>query len=217
MKRVFLFSELGESSPARRALRQAGVDVQARLMRGTFIDCPIAMPPDLVVVEPAPHRNLTALAQLLSQHPVVARVPWLLVVDAERVHLTAGLPCTDFVARGFEPAELAARCERLLVRKPEPERWLRAGAVAIDLRGLQATCQGQPLRLTPQEFGLLRHFIQHDGRAFGREQLLVAVWGDDYGGSARTADIHVRRLRSKLGDAAKHLQTVRQIGYRWQG
>jgi hypothetical protein len=217
VKRVFLFSELGEASPVRAALRHAGVDLQARLLRGTFIDCPIAMPPDFVVVEPAPHRNLTALAQLLSQHPVVGRVPWLLVVDPERLHLTASLPCSDFVTRGFEPAELQARCERLLARKPEPERWLRTGPLAIDLRGMQALCQGQPLRLTPQEFGLLRHLAQHDGRAFAREALLTAVWGEDYTGSARTVDIHVRRLRAKLGDAAMRLQTVREVGYRWLG
>lgn len=215
MKVVFLFSELGDSSPVRAALQGAQLDVWMRSLRGTFLDCPITTPPDLVVVEPAPLKPLHALVPALSQHPVVGRVPWLLVLDAERVHLAAELPCHDFVLRTTSPAEIRARVQRLLAGQRERDLSLRSDGLVIDLRGRQARLGASVLPLTPQEFALLRHFVEHTGRAFSREALLAAVWGADYTGGARTVDVHVRRLRAHLGAAADHLQTVRSVGYRW--
>jgi hypothetical protein len=216
VKKVFLFSELGESSPMRVALREAGYDLLVRILRGTHLDCPIAVPPDLVVIEPAPHRNIASLVPVLSSHPVVGRVPWLLVLDPERVHAAPRLPCSDFIARGFHAPEAVARCERLLTRQPDRDVLVRSGPIVIDLRGHEARLHGVPLKLPPQEFSLLRHFVQHPNRAWTRETLLDVVWGPDYMGGTRTVDIHVRRLRAKLGaSAAEHLETLRQVGYRW--
>ncbi len=200
----------------RAALREAGYDLLARVLRGTHLDCPIAIPPDLVVVEPAPHRDIASLVPVLSSHPVVGRVPWLLVLDPERVHGAPRLPCSDFVVRGFASAEAIARCERLLVHRPDREWVVRSGPLVIDLRSHEARIHGVPLKLPHQEFALLRHFVQHPQRAWTREALLDSVWGPDYLGGTRTVDIHVRRLRAKLGSsAAQHLETVRQVGYRW--
>jgi DNA-binding response OmpR family regulator len=151
----------------------------------------------------------------LSSHPVVGRVPWLLILDAHRVHSAPRLPCSDFLVRGFTAEEALARCERLLAHKPERERLVRAGPVSIDLRGHEARLHDVPLRLPNQEFALLRHLVQHPGRVFSREALLSAVWGPDYLGGTRTVDIHVRRVRAKLGTAANHLETLRSVGYRW--
>lgn len=215
MKKVFLFTELGESSPVRSALHGTGLDLVMRVLRGTWLDCPIAMPPDLVVVEPSPHKAIGSLVPVLAQHPVVGRVPWLLVIDADRVHLAPTLPCHDFLVRGFEPAEAQARVARLTLRQPDREETLRSGPVAIDLRGHDARLHGEPLPLPNQEFALLRHFMQHPGRAWTRDALLQSVWGPEYDGGTRTVDIHVRRLRARLGAAARHLETVRGIGYKW--
>lgn len=217
MKRIFLFSEAGDASPTRGALLEAGYDVVCRILRGTYLDCPISIPPELVVVEPAPLKNLHALVPVLSQHPVVGRVPWILILDSDRVHLASQLPCSDFVLRGAAPAELVARVERLLARRPERETLLRSGPLALDLRAHRASVHDLPVALRPQEFALLRHLVQNAGRALSRDALLAAVWGPDYFGGTRTVDIHIRRLRAQLGESAsRHLQTLRHVGYVWQ-
>lgn len=216
VKRIFLFTELAEASPLRAPLTMAGHDVLQRGLHGAWFDCPIAMPPDLVIAEPAPLRPVSALGPALASHPVVGRVPWLLVLDPERCHLAAQLPCHDFVLRHAPVAELVARVERLLASRPEREIVLRSGSLTIDLRGREARMLGVPLTLTPQEFALLRHLVQHAGRAFSREALLDAVWGREYTGGARTVDIHVRRLRVHLRALAPSLATVYGVGYKWQ-
>ncbi len=200
----------------RAALRDGPYDVVTRLLRGTYFDCPISIPPDLVIVEPSRLKATALLVPALSRHPVVGRVPWLLVLDRERLHLAAEIPCTDFIARDFTPAEALARAERLMHKQLDREFTVRSGPVSVDLRSHEARLSGAPLALPPQEFALLRHFVQHPGRALDRDALLRSVWGPDYLGGTRTVDIHVRRLRAKLGEASAHcLQTVRQIGYRW--
>lgn len=216
VKRIFLFTELAESSPLRSALAEGDHELTVRRLQGAWFDCPLAMPPDLVVVEPARLRLVTALGPALASHPVVGRVPWLLVLDPERCHLAAQLPCNDFVLRGQPTSELVARVARLLASRPEREVALRSGELSIDLRGRSASIHGVAMTLTPQEFALLRHLVQHSGRAFSREALLDALWGQDYSGGARTVDIHVRRLRMHLGSLAHQLTTVYGVGYKWQ-
>ena len=216
VKRIFLFTELAHTSPMRTALAQSGHDVTVRGFHGAWFDCPIAMPPDLVILEPAPLRNVTGIAPALASHPVLASVPWVLVLDPERCHVAAQLPCHDFVLRGFPVDEALVRIERALRHRPERESQLRSGALTVDLRGHQARLRGVVLATTPQEFALLRHLVQHTGRAFSREALLDAVWGREYTGGPRTVDIHVRRLRMHLGHIAPSLATVHGVGYKWQ-
>lgn len=212
---MFLFSEIGDRSPARAALDAGQWQLTVRRLRGAYFDCPIGVPPELVVVEPAPLRPVEALPAALAVHPVVARTPWILVLDAERAHLAPRLPCHDFVVRGFAAAELLARADRLLKTPVRREAVLRSGAVAVDLASHTAKIGDLPVRLKPQEFALLRFFLQSPSRALTREALLQAVWGPDYAGGERTVDVHVRRLRAQLGGAAAHLETLREVGYRW--
>jgi DNA-binding response OmpR family regulator len=80
----------------------------------------------------------------------------------------------------------------------------------------QATLDGEPMDLTYMEYELLRFFMENPVRVWSREQLLSKVWGYEYYGGARTVDVHVRRLRSKLGEGrASWITTVRSVGYRW--
>ncbi len=216
VKRIFLFTELAQTSPMRNALAPLGHDVTVRTFHGAWFDCPIAMPPDLIVIEPAPLRSVTALGPALTTHPVLASVPWLLVLDPERCHVAAQLSCHDFVLRGFPAEEAVARVERALRHRPEREAALRSGSLTVDLRGRRALVRGVVMPTTPQEFALLRHLVQNTGRAFAREALLDAVWGRDYSGGPRTIDIHVRRLRVHLGPLAPSLVTVHGVGYTWQ-
>lgn len=215
MRRIFLFSELGERSPAKAALTRLTGQLHTRTLRGTYLDCPIALPPDLVVLEPAPLAAIEGLAPAIAKHPVVARVPWLLILDPEQLHLAPQLTCADFAVRGFAAAELCARAERLTQARPKRDALLRSGPLLLDLAARTAKLGELGLDLAPQEFALLRYLLQHPGRALSRDQLLDAVWGPLYQGGPRTVDIHVRRLRAQLGGSADLLVTVRGHGYRW--
>lgn len=215
MRRIFLFSELGERSPAKAALQRLDGQLHTRILRGNYLDCPIALPPDLMVLEPAPLARIEGLAPAIAQHPVVARVPWLLILDVEQLHLAPQLTCADFVVRGFAAAELCARADRITQVRPKREAVVRSGQLQVDLGARTAKLREQTLSLTPQEFALLRYLIQHPGQALSRDQLLDAVWGPQYQGGARTVDVHIRRLRAQLGESAVHLVTARGSGYRW--
>ena len=89
-----------------------------------------------------------------------------------------------------------------------------AGVRPDDLAAHEVTVDGRYVQLTQQEFALLRFLCQNRGRVYSRRQLLERVWGVDYYGSSRTVDIHVRRLRMKLGNAIGSLETVRGVGYK---
>ena len=98
---------------------------------------------------------------------------------------------------------------------PDAMRGVRLDGVVIDEVSYQAKVNGRPLDLTFKEFELLRFLAGHPQRVFTREQLLSEVWGYDYFGGTRTVDVHVRRLRAKLGDMESLIGTVRNVGYRF--
>jgi DNA-binding response OmpR family regulator len=126
----------------------------------------------------------------------------------------------DVVLSSAGPAEVEARL-RLAVsaRAPEPsdeDAVIRGGDLTIDEATYQARIKGRPLDLTFKEFELLKYLAQHPGRVFTRAQLLQEVWGYDYYGGTRTVDVHVRRLRAKLGPEHEALVgTVRNVGYKF--
>ena len=125
---------------------------------------------------------------------------------------------TDFVLDTIGPAELDARI-RLVTTILEPAAGAineqKIGELVIDAKGFTAKLRGESLDLTFKEFELLRFLTQHPGRVFTRSQLLQEVWGYDYFGGTRTVDVHVRRLRAKLGPEYESLiGTVRNVGYR---
>nr|WP_228488838.1 response regulator transcription factor [Raineyella fluvialis] len=120
----------------------------------------------------------------------------------------------DFVLSSAGPAELEARL-RLVTSPVGRDEVISAGSVTIDEASYAASVNGQPLDLTYTEFELLKYLLQHPGRVFSREQLLADVWGYDYFGGTRTVDVHVRRLRAKLGPEYEGIiGTVRNVGYR---
>jgi DNA-binding response OmpR family regulator len=120
------------------------------------------------------------------------------------------------------PAELDARIRLAIARlhaagEDEPDAHvIRSGEVVVDDATYTATIGGRPLDLTFKEFELLKYLAQHPGRVFTRDQLLQEVWGYDYFGGTRTGDVHVRRLRAKLGPEHETvIGTVRNVGYRF--
>jgi DNA-binding response OmpR family regulator len=128
----------------------------------------------------------------------------------------------DLVLTTCGPAELEARVRFAIerVRAGEPDEAdahvIRSGEITVDENSYTARLGGKVLDLTFKEFELLKYLAQHPGRVFTREQLLQEVWGYDYFGGTRTVDVHVRRLRAKLGtDHEQLIGTVRNVGYRF--
>jgi DNA-binding response OmpR family regulator len=122
----------------------------------------------------------------------------------------------DFQLNPFHPRELEARLKHLFWRTGRGTRpeLIEYGALVLNLETYQASIDGRPLDLTYMEYELLKFLASHPGKVFTRETLLSRVWGYEYYGGARTVDVHVRRLRAKLGEEqASLIQTVRSVGY----
>ncbi|MGH9151711.1 MAG: winged helix-turn-helix domain-containing protein [Acidimicrobiales bacterium] len=124
----------------------------------------------------------------------------------------------DFCLWPFQPWELEARLKHLFWRTGRGTRpeLVEYGPLVLNLETYQAGISGRPLDLTYMEYELLKFLATHPGKVFTRETLLSRVWGYEYYGGARTVDVHVRRLRAKLGNEHEQLiQTVRSVGYRF--
>jgi DNA-binding response OmpR family regulator len=124
----------------------------------------------------------------------------------------------DFCLTPFHPMELEARLKHLFWRAGEGVRpeLVEHSELMLNLETYQATIGGEPLDLTYMEYELLKFLAQNPGKVFTREMLLSRVWGYEYYGGARTVDVHIRRLRAKLGEEhANLIQTVRSVGYRF--
>ncbi len=122
----------------------------------------------------------------------------------------------DFILTPFRHQELEARLKHLFWSQGIDSRGevLTHEDLVLNIETYQATINGRPLDLTYMEYELLKFLVSHPGKVFSRETLLSRVWGYDYFGGARTVDVHVRRLRSKLGEEnAGLIQTVRSVGY----
>ncbi len=145
-------------------------------------------------------------------------VPLVLVLtEGGLTAVSADWGVDDVVLETAGPAELDARI-RLVIGRLAQEKTgskIQASGVVIDEASYSAKVHGRPLDLTFKEFELLRFLATHPSRVFTREQLLSEVWGYDYFGGTRTVDVHVRRLRAKLGDLESLIGTVRNVGYRF--
>lgn len=134
---------------------------------------------------------------------------------------------TDVIVKSASPAEVECRIQLAAERTVSlddddtddmdmGDGVIRCGDLIVDTNGYTASLRGAPLDLAYKEFELLKYLVQHPGRVFTRAQLLQEVWGYDYYGGTRTVDVHVRRLRAKLGAEYEHLiGTVRNVGYRF--
>lgn len=150
-------------------------------------------------------------------------VPLLLIVtEGGLTVVAADWGVDDVLLTTAGPAEVEARLRltqgRLALAddREAPETIIRGGDVEIDEASYTAKLDGRSLDLTFKEFELLKYLVQHPGRVFTRQQLLQEVWGYDYFGGTRTVDVHVRRLRAKLGPERESLiGTVRNVGYRF--
>jgi DNA-binding response OmpR family regulator len=159
----------------------------------------------------------------LRRDAATRRLPIImLTARGEEVDRVVGLElgADDYVVKPFSPRELLARIRAVLRRVDGHEAKPTGrvvGALHVDEARHAVTIGGRPVELTAKEFGLLAALMRADGRVLGREQLLETVWG--YANAAeiesRTVDVHVRRLRAKLGAESRRIVTVKAVGYRF--
>jgi DNA-binding response OmpR family regulator len=169
---------------------------------------------DVLVVEVglSPLRQLREVARVEE----MLGLPVILVVAPEHLAIleSSGVSA-DFVVTPIDPVEFRIRIRRL-VTEDSGDALLTFKDLELNPLNYQATLAGEPMDLTYMEYELLRFLVENPVRVWSREQLLSKVWGYEYYGGARTVDVHVRRLRSKLGEErASWIATVRSVGYRW--
>jgi DNA-binding response OmpR family regulator len=214
--------EIDREAGAANILRSLGSEVRtldlwddpADLFRETDSD---ELRPRAIVVEAADRPDLAAAALRSIKRQVgfegVGALIALTTAQVSRLEPSAGFD--DFVLMPYVPAELYARIRALEWRRSEfaTEERLKVGDIVVDKAAREVMAKGRPVLLTAKEFALLAFLCERRGKALSRDQLLAKVWGARYEGGPRTVDIHVRRLRAKLGEEFP-LETLRGAGYK---
>ena len=193
---------------------------------GTALRLARAEQPDVALLDlMLPGLDGLEVCRQLRREAATRRLPIImLTARGEEVDRVVGLElgADDYVVKPFSPRELLARIRAVLrrVEGTEPPAVGRtAGALHVDEARHAVTVNGRSLELTAKEFALLTALMRADGRVLSRDQLLETVWG--YANAAevesRTVDVHIRRLRAKLGAEARRIVTVKAVGYRFDG
>ena len=203
-------------------LKGAGYDVATAAEGNEALKKARALVPDLIVLDlMLPEVDGMEVCKILRRDPATSAIPIImLTAKAAEIDRVLGLElgADDYITKPFSPRELVLRVKKLLKRGQTPEdkkdRYLM-GELLIDVPRHLVTVQGKRVDLTATEFKLLTVLAQRRGRVQSRDQLLQDVWEYDSLIDTRTVDTHMRRLREKLGRAAKYLDTVRGVGYRF--
>jgi two-component system phosphate regulon response regulator PhoB len=178
--------------------------------------------PALIVLDlMLPEVDGLEVCKILRRDLATSMIPIImLTAKASEMDRVIGLElgADDYVTKPFSPRELVLRIKKLLARvkaSDEPVAQLRFAELEIDVPHHAGTISGEPLVLTATEFKLLELLARRRGRVQTRDRLLQDVWGYDNPIESRTVDTHMRRLREKLGETARFLETIRGVGYRF--
>ena len=223
MRDAWIYSSTRDASAdLARSLAELGFSPRQVGRNGTLVPsgddgATVRMPALAVVVagagEPAPNELWAELRGLDE----LADVPIVLALEPEHLMTVADLAAAhELLVAPFSQAELRARIARARRESSQVEdgQLLRAGSLELDLQTYQVTIDGNVVGFAYMEYELLKFLLMHPGRVFSREALLRRVWGYDYYGGARTVDVHIRRIRAKLGqEHAARIKTVRSVGY----
>jgi two-component system alkaline phosphatase synthesis response regulator PhoP len=174
--------------------------------------------PALAVVVAGPGEPVPeGLCAELRESEELREVPLLVALEPEHLLASEGLASAhELLVPPFSPAELRMRIARARSRsgRLETGEVVRVGSLELNLETYQVTIDGRMVSFAYMEYELLKFLLTHPGKVFSREALLTRVWGFDYYGGARTVDVHVRRIRAKLGqEHAARIKTVRSVGY----
>jgi two-component system alkaline phosphatase synthesis response regulator PhoP len=179
-------------------------------------------PPLLIILDlMLPGMSGTELCRRLRREPATRRTPIImLTAKASEADRVAGLDlgADDYITKPFSVRELLARVRAVMRRTDEGKaKTYEDDQLLIDFDDIRVLCRGNKVRLTNKEFNLLSVLAKSTDRVVTRQQLLDSVWGYSYYGDARTLDVHIRRLRQKLGDCGDCIETVVGVGYRFIG
>jgi len=221
LRSVLFVGQPGEEADAlARELELSGYRVSLCPAGGVEDALTSGEPPDALVVDVTTAGEEPALRYLWEEPAAADSTVVLALVRHEQLpHCDLPLSIDDFLALPAAPGELAARLRRALRRRrPEDsDRVLRCGDLTIDLANYMVFVADRQVSLTYKEYELLRFLATNADTVFTRETLLNKVWGYDFYGGARTVDVHVRRLRSKIEDRHhSFVETVRNVGYRFR-
>ena len=176
--------------------------------------------PDLVLLDVMlPDSDGIEVLKKMRRTPDTRRVPVIMVTaKSSEIDKVKGLDngADDYITKPFGIMELISRVKAILrrINQDEEEKQLVFQNITLDCEKRQVTLDGENCELTYKEFELLKLFLQNAGIVMTRETIMEKVWGIDFEGESRTLDMHIKTLRQKLGDAGKHIKTVRNVGYR---
>ena len=202
------------------ALKNSGYQVDSFENAKTFWSRCQERKPDLVLLDVMlPDSDGIEVLKKIRRNPDLKRVPAIMVTaKSSEIDKVKGLDngADDYITKPFGIMELISRVKALLRRmnQDEEEKQLEFQNIVLDCEKRQVMLDGQLCELTYKEFELLKLFLQNAGIVMTRENIMEKVWGIDFEGESRTLDMHIKTLRQKLGDAGKHIKTVRNVGYR---
>ncbi|WP_295640559.1 response regulator transcription factor [uncultured Mailhella sp.] len=181
------------------------------------------MKPDLIILDlMLPGRDGLSVCRELNKHAAESMPCPILMLTArgEEMDRIIGFEygADDYVVKPFNIRELMLRVRAILRRRSMDtgKRVITRHGVSLDQQGRRVSIDGRTLELTALEYRIFEDFFLNAGRIRTREELLSSVWGYQFEGYERTVDVHIARLRRKLGDAAQYLETVRGMGYRYK-
>lgn len=178
--------------------------------------------PELVILDiMLPDMDGMALCRQLRNEPDTASIPVImLTAKGQEIDKVVGLEAgaDDYMTKPFGIQELLARARAVLRRKTATavSEVLTQGSIVLRKSEMTVKVDGKLVNATPKEFRLLAQLMGQPGKVFTRDELLKEVWGYDYGGYSRTVDVHIRRLREKLGSEGEQIVTVQGAGYKFQ-
>jgi len=177
--------------------------------------------PDLVILDlMLPEMDGLEVCKELRRNSKTSEIPIIiLTAKGEETDKIVGLElgADDYITKPFSPKEVLARVKALLRRteKHTPkEKIYSYGKLTLDTERHEITFDGKAVELTSKEFALLENLLRHKGKVKSREALLNEVWGEDYYGTSRTVDVHIRKIREKIPRIAEDILTVKNLGYK---
>jgi two-component system response regulator RegX3 len=222
---LFVEDEQSISAPFSKALEREGFEPHVAATAARALQLQEQLEPDLILLDlhlpDGDGRDVCRTIRARSGVPII-----ILTARGTETDRIVGLElgADDYVVKPFSGPEVIARMRAVLRRvqpaePATPEAPITIGGLHVDLAARRATLEGQELQLSRKEFDLLAELVRNAGKVVTREDLMDRVWDENWFGSTKTLDVHVRWLRGKLGetaDNATYLQTVRGVGFRFR-